>query len=569
MSTILRGRPWPLGSSLSELGVNFSVAAPGANRVELLLFESGEAASPCEVIDLEGDRHRSGDYWHVELPGLQAGCCYGYRVFGALAPGGHGFHPGKVLLDPCARAIDGWSVYERGAATGASPNTDCCLKGVVCERNRFDFDAHPRPRHSWQNTVIYELHVGGFTKAEDSGVAAEHRGSLLGVIDKIPYLKSLGVTTIELLPVQAFDPQDAPPGRDNVWGYSPLSWFAPHQGYVCGDDPLLARDQMRALVAACHDAGLEVLLDVVYNHTTEGNSQGPTLSWRGFADRTYYHQNDKGQYLDVSGCGNSIAAHQPISRELILESLRCWALELGVDGFRFDLGIALSRGEGLKPLDKPALFEAMEADPLLSELKLVSEPWDCGGLYRLNDFPAQRIGTWNGRFRDALRSFWKGDDDSTWALAQRLRSSPDLYDGKAASLGRSINLLTAHDGFTQTKACIDYHLAAFTGRGIGGKQNPGDVSGDHLLYYDRHGNRTLFDLVFMAIADGLCGPERGPTIQHGRNQRIVTFDVKIGVLLSGKGQSRQIFGVCGGSDGNRWFVPERRVSVAQLPSDII
>ena len=448
MSTILRGRPWPLGSSVSAHGVNFSVAAPSANRVELLLFESGEAASPCEVIDLESDRHRSGDYWHVELPGLQAGCRYGYRVFGPLAPGGHGFHPGKVLLDPCARAIDGWSVYERGAATGASPNTDCCLKGVVCERDRFDFDAHPRPRHSWQNTVIYELHVGGFTKAEDSGVAPEHRGSLLGVIDKIPYLKSLGVTTIELLPVQAFDPQDAPPGRDNVWGYSPLSWFAPHQGYVCGDDPLLARDQMRALVAACHDAGLEVLLDVVYNHTTEGNGQGPTLSWRGFADRTYYHQNDKGNYLDVSGCGNSIAAHQPISRELILESLRCWALELGVDGFRFDLGIALSRGEGLKPLDKPALFEAMEADPLLSELKLVSEPWDCGGLYRLNDFPAQRIGTWNGRFRDALRSFWKGDDDSTWALAQRLRSSPDLYDGKAASLGRSVNLLTAHDGFT-------------------------------------------------------------------------------------------------------------------------
>ena len=448
MSTILRGRPWPLGSSVNAHGVNFSVAAPGANRVELLLFDSGEAASPCEVIDLESDRHRSGDYWHVELPGLQAGCRYGYRVFGPLAPGGHGFHPGKVLLDPCARAIDGWSVYERGAATGASPNTDCCLKGVVCERDRFDFDAHPRPRHSWQNTVIYELHVGGFTKAEDSGVAPEHRGSLLGVIDKIPYLKSLGVTTIELLPVQAFDPQDAPPGRDNVWGYSPLSWFAPHQGYVCGDDPLLAREQMRALVAACHDAGLEVLLDVVYNHTTEGNNQGPTLSWRGFADRTYYHQNDKGNYLDVSGCGNSIAAHQPISRELILESLRCWALELGVDGFRFDLGIALSRGEGLKPLDKPALFEAMEADPLLSELKLVSEPWDCGGLYRLNDFPAQRIGTWNGRFRDALRSFWKGDDDSTWALAQRLRSSPDLYDGKAASLGRSVNLLTAHDGFT-------------------------------------------------------------------------------------------------------------------------
>ena len=448
MSTIQRGRPWPLGSSITAHGVNFSVAAPAANRVELLIFASGESSSPELLIDLNDDSHRSGDYWHVEVGGLKAGCCYGYRVFGPLARGGHGFRPAKVLLDPCARAITGWSVYRRKAATGASPNTDCCLKGVVCERDPFDFDAHPRPRHSWQQTVIYELHVGGFTRRRDSDVAALRQGSLLGVIDKIPYLKQLGVTTIELLPVQAFDPQDAPPGRDNVWGYSPLSWFAPHQGYISGDDPMQARDQMRALVAACHDAGLEVMLDVVYNHTTEGNIAGPTLSWRGFADRTYYHQNEKGEYLDVSGCGNSIAAHQPVSRELILESLRCWALELGVDGFRFDLGIALSRGEELKPLNKPALFEAMEADPLLSELKLVSEPWDCGGLYRLNDFPARRIGTWNGRFRDAVRSFWKGDDDSTWPLAKRLSSSPDLYDGKPAILGRSVNLLTAHDGFT-------------------------------------------------------------------------------------------------------------------------
>ncbi|CAI8329183.1 MAG: Glycogen operon protein GlgX [Cyanobium sp. ARS6] len=428
--------------------MNFSVAAPGANRVELLIFAAAEASSPEQLIDLSDGNHRSGDYWHVEVEGLTAGCCYGYRVFGPLAPGGHGFRPAKVLLDPCARAITGWSVYKREAATGASPNTDCCLKGVVCERDHFDFDAHPRPRHSWQQTVIYELHAGGFTRRSDSSVAADRQGSLLGVIDKIPYLKQLGITTLELLPVQAFDPQDAPPGRDNVWGYSPLSWFAPHQGYISGDDPLQARAQMRELVAACHDAGLEVLLDVVYNHTTEGNVAGPTLSWRGFADLTYYHQNDKGDYLDVSGCGNTIAAHQPLSRELILESLRCWAVELGVDGFRFDLGIALSRGEGLKPLDQPALFEAMEADPLLSDLKLVSEPWDCGGLYRLNDFPAKRIGTWNGRFRDAVRSFWKGDDDSTWSMAQRLRSSPDLYNGRPASLGRSVNLLTAHDGFT-------------------------------------------------------------------------------------------------------------------------
>ena len=448
MTAILRGRPWPLGSTITAQGVNFSVAAPKANRVELLIFSCSDAPSPDQVIDLDSQTHRSGDYWHVEVQGLKAGCLYGYRVFGPLAPGGHGFQPAKVLLDPCTRGIDGWSVYQREMATGASPNTDSCLKSVVCERNTFDFDAHPRPRHSWQQTVIYELHVGGFTQRSDSGVAPERRGTLLGVIDKIPYLKDLGVTTIELLPVQAFDPEDAPPGRDNAWGYSPLNWFTPHQGYICGDDPLEARKQMRELVAVCHDAGLEVLLDVVYNHTTEGNRNGPTLSWRGFGDQIYYHQTSKGDYLDVSGCGNSIAAHQPLSRTLILESLRCWAIELGVDGFRFDLGIELSRGEGLKPLEQPPLLEAMEADPLLSDLKMVSEPWDCGGLYRLNDFPAQRIGTWNGRFRDALRGFWKGDDNSTWALGQRLRGSPDLYEGKPVSLGRSVNLLTAHDGFT-------------------------------------------------------------------------------------------------------------------------
>jgi glycogen operon protein len=296
--------------------------------------------------------------------------------------------------------------------------------------------------------VIYELHVGAFTRASDSGVDPSNRGTYQGVIEKLPYLQELGVTAIELLPVFSFDPADAPPGRDNVWGYSPLNWFTPHHGYCSGDDPLQARNEMRQLVAACHDAGIEVLLDVVYNHTTEGNLHGPTLSWRGVADRTYYHQNSEGEYLDVSGCGNSIAANDPISTQLILESMRCWAVELGIDGFRFDLGIELSRGAQLKPLDHPPLFTAMEADPELSDLKLVSEPWDCGGLYRLNDFPAKRIATWNGHFRDGLRRFWKGDEHSTWALAQRFKGSPDLYDGKAVAIGHSVNFITAHDGFT-------------------------------------------------------------------------------------------------------------------------
>ena len=428
--------------------MNFSLAAPAADRIELLLFRNGSDRVPEQVIELDGRRHRSGDYWHVEVEGLNEGCCYGYRVFGPLAPGAHGFCPSKVLLDPAARAITGWDVYDRVLATGPSPNAHACLKGVVSERQRFDFEAHPRPRHSWQRSVIYELHVGAFTRASDSGVDPSNRGTYQGVIEKLPYLQELGVTAIELLPVFSFDPADAPPGRDNVWGYSPLNWFTPHHGYCSLDDPLQARNEMRQLVAACHDAGIEVLLDVVYNHTTEGNRHGPTLSWRGVADGTYYHQNSEGEYLDVSGCGNSIAANDPISTQLILESMRCWAVELGIDGFRFDLGIELSRGAQLKPLDHPPLFTAMEADPELSDLKLVSEPWDCGGLYRLNDFPAKRIATWNGHFRDGLRRFWKGDEHSTWALSQRFKGSPDLYDGKAVAIGHSVNFITAHDGFT-------------------------------------------------------------------------------------------------------------------------
>ncbi|MAI95128.1 MAG: glycogen debranching enzyme [Synechococcus sp. MED650] len=448
LSGIHPGSPWPLGSSITKRGVNFVLAAPAANRVELVLYANGSERSPERVIELDARRHRSGDYWHVEVEGLGEGCCYGYRVFGPLAPGGHGFRPSKVLVDPAARAISGWDVYDRVLATGPSPNAHCCLKSVVCERDLFDFQAHPRPRNSWQRTVIYELHVGGFTRREDSGVALDQRGTYLGLIEKLPYLKDLGITAIELLPVFCFDPADAPPGRDNVWGYSPLNWFTPHHGYCSSSDPLQARQEMRHLVAACHDAGIEVLLDVVYNHTTEGNRNGPTLSWRGCADLTYYHQSATGAYQDVSGCGNSIAANQAISMQLILESMRCWALELGVDGFRFDLGIELSRGDQLKPLDQPPLFEAMEADPQLSDLKLVSEPWDCGGLYRLEDFPARRIGTWNGHFRDSLRRFWKGDEHSTWSLAQRFKGSPDLYGGSPVALGRSVNFITAHDGFT-------------------------------------------------------------------------------------------------------------------------
>ncbi len=447
MSKIFLGKPWPLGSSITPRGVNFSVAAPNAEKVHLLIFEGIKESNIHKTYELN-KKNRSGDYWHIEIEGLKEGCCYAYRVFTAYNANETLTTDSKILLDPCARAISGWDTYERDSKKGAISDPGKCLRGIVTERESFDFISHPRPRHLSSQSVIYELHVGGFTKHSNSEVWPNHKGTFLGLINKIEYLKSLNVTAIELLPVFAFDPNDAPIGRVNYWGYSPINWFTPHHNYIAGKDPLEARKQFRKLVAKCHDNGIEVIIDVVYNHTTEGGKNGPTISWRGFDDNTYYHKDNENNYLDVSGCGNSIAANRPLVSQLILESMRCWAIELGVDGFRFDLGIALSRGENLEPLDKPPLFEAIDADPLLSDLKLISEPWDCGGLYRLRDFPAKRISTWNGHFRDNIRRFWKGDKNTTWALKEHLSGGSDLYEEDNNPITKSINFITSHDGFT-------------------------------------------------------------------------------------------------------------------------
>ncbi len=443
MRKVLSGSPWPLGSSITSRGVNFSLAAPKAKRIELLLFKKNQQ-KPIEIIPLK-EQNRSGDYWHIEIEGLKAGCIYAYRVFENCKNTKRN-SSNIELIDPCARAIIGWNNYLRNKKSENIDKENNNLKGVVCERNKFNFNSHPRPKHPWTKTIIYELHIKGFTK--NTNIELEKKGTFLGLINKIPYLKSLGITTIELLPVFAFDTSDSPKGLNNYWGYSPINWFTPHQDFVADEDPLSARDQFRKLVEACHDNGLEVLIDVVYNHTTEAGENGPCLSWKGFGDSFYYHQDKSGNFQDVTGCGNTIAANRPLVRNLIIESMRCWALELGVDGFRFDLGISLSRGDDLKPLDKPPIFEDIEADPQLSDLKLISEPWDCGGLYRLSDFPAKRFRTWNGHFRDDIRKFWKGDKNTTWPLKDRLIGNPCLYEKPRIAHEFSINFITSHDGFT-------------------------------------------------------------------------------------------------------------------------
>ncbi len=443
MSKINLGTPSPLGSSLTARGVNFSVASPNAIHLELLIFEKENSTKPQQIISLN-QNHRSGDYWHVEVEGLNLGALYGFRVYTKENPE----KSNKVLLDPCARSIACLENYKRDCRSKHKDDFSNCLKSVVSERDTFDFNLHPRPRHPWDKTVIYELHVGGFTNNIKNEHSSDQRGTFISLIEKIPYIKELGITTIELLPVFVFDTNDCPAGLRNYWGYSPLNWFTPHYSFVDKTNKLSPRDQFRKFVAACHDNQLEVILDVVYNHTTEGNNKGPVISWKGFDDSLYYFKNNKGDYLDVSGCGNSIAANRPLVRQLIIDSLTCWSQELGVDGFRFDLGIALTRGEDLKPLNLPPLFEEIESDPSLSDLKLISEPWDCGGLYRLNDFPAKRIKTWNGHFRDDVRKFWKGDKNTTWPLKDRLRGSRNLYKDEKSLALKTINFITSHDGFT-------------------------------------------------------------------------------------------------------------------------
>ncbi|WP_269623340.1 glycogen debranching protein [Prochlorococcus marinus] len=447
MSKINIGTAWPLGSTITKEGVNFSVAAPEADLVELLLFNDSNDSEPQEVIKLS-KLNRSGDYWHVEVHGVGSGCLYAYRIVDLKRGEKHDFYSNKILLDPCAREIAGWDLFQRKSTKEISNKIDIPLKGVVTEREKFNFNKYPRPKHPWNKTIIYELHVGGFTKNKCSEVTDDLKGTFLGLMDKISYLKEMGITSIELLPVFSFDPSDAPHGVKNYWGYSPINWFTPHHDFISKTNSLSPRDQFRKFVEKCHNNQIEVILDVVYNHTSEGNKDGPIISWKGFSESLYYHKNEIGDFLDVTGCGNTIAAHHPLVRQLIIESIKCWAYELGVDGFRFDLGIALSRGKHLLPLDQPPIFEEIESDPVLSELKLISEPWDCGGLYRLSDFPAKRISTWNGHFRDDLRKFWKGDKNSTWPLKDRLIGSPLMYKNKKNSVKKSINFITSHDGFT-------------------------------------------------------------------------------------------------------------------------
>ena len=447
---VVEGKSFPLGATRQADGVNFSVYSKNATAVDLLLFHRADDAHPARTISLDPAKNRTYFYWHVFVLGLQAGQIYGYRVTGPYDPGrGFRFDPGKVLLDPYGKSVVVPTTYSRRAAGEPGENTATAMKSVVVDQGKFHWEGDAPLRRPWARTVIYEMHVGGFTRHPNSGVAPERRGTYVGLIEKIPYLQSLGVTAVELMPVFQFDEQDAPAGLKNYWGYQPVSFFAPHSGYSLRKDSLGPVDEFREMIKALHRAGLEVILDVVFNHTAEGGADGPTICFRGFDNDVYYILDQDGsRYVDYTGTGNTLNANRPVVRRMILDSLRYWVEEMHVDGFRFDLASILSRDEMGRPMQDPPVIWDIETDPVLAGTKLIAEAWDAGGLYQVGSFVGNAWKEWNGKFRDDIRSFMRGDNGTVTRIPHRLVASPDVYGPEKWQQRRSINFVTCHDGFT-------------------------------------------------------------------------------------------------------------------------
>ena len=445
-----QGSSAPLGASVRRSGVNFSVFSKSATLIELLLFDDRNAAEPSRIIPLDATQHRSYHYWHAFVPGIGPGQIYGYRADGPFAPGrGLRFDREKLLLDPYGLAVAVPDGYQREAAARPGPNHGAAMKSVVADPGAYDWEGDVPLKRPFAETVIYELHVRGFTRHATSGVSPGSHGTYAGLVEKIPYLKDLGVTAVELLPIFQFDPQSAPAGKVNYWGYQPVSFFSPHHAYSSRPDPLGVLDECRDMIKALHRAGIEVILDVVFNHTAEGGHDGPTFSYRGLGNDCYYIlRDDKSQYADYTGTGNTLNANQPIVRRLILDSLRYWVTEMHVDGFRFDLASVMSRDESGRSLHNPPVLWDIESDPLLAGTKLIAEAWDAAGLYQVGSFVGDTWQEWNGRFRDDVRRFFKGDEGSVSAIATRLLGSPDLYGHEEREAEQSINFVTCHDGFT-------------------------------------------------------------------------------------------------------------------------
>ena len=433
----------PYGAVMHDQGVQFVIFSRNATEMRLLLYDDVGDLEPAEVIVFNPNHDRWGDIWSIFVPGLGAGQLYHFQCDGPFDPRrGMRFDPKARLIDPYAKALAGEFQTSKDGIVRPP-------KCVVVD-DYFDWEDDRHINHDISQSVIYEMHVKGFTKDPSSGV--EHPGTYLGVIDKIPYLKSLGVTAVELMPVHEFPilgPDGKKPPRKNYWGYDPLAFFAPHRGYAAGTAPGAQVDEFKQMVKALHKAGIEVILDVVFNHTCEGNELGPTLSFKGLENSVYYMlEQDKRYYKNYSGCGNTVNGNHPIVREMIFHCLRHWVHNYHIDGFRFDLASILSRDRNGHLVPNPPTVEVIGEDPLLADTKIIAEAWDAAGAYQVGSFGNNRWAEWNGRFRDDIRGYWRGDSGTRGALATRLAGSADLYQPGGRPPCASINFITSHDGFT-------------------------------------------------------------------------------------------------------------------------
>jgi len=447
---VASGTSAPLGATPCIGGVNFSVFSKHATGMELLLFKHVDDAKPAQAIRFDPVTNRTYHYWHAFVPGLTAGQIYGYRAEGPWNPAnGLRFDADKVLLDPYGRGVATPRRYSRTAANERGDNSVTAMKSVVVDLSAYDWEGDEPLRRPAAQTIIYEMHVRGFTQHVSSRVDSDLRGTFAGLIQKIPYLQQLGITAVELLPVFQFDAQDCPPGKVNYWGYAPVSFFAPHVSYSSRRDPLGAADEFRDMVKALHRAGIEVILDVVFNHTAEGDDSGPTQCFRGLDNATYYIlEHDRSRYANYTGCGNTLNANHPIVRRMIVDSLCFWREQMHVDGFRFDLASVLARDSSGNPVPNPPVLLDIESEPTLAGTKLIAEAWDAAGLYQVGNFIGDSWKEWNGRFRDDVRSFFRGDLHTVGRVADRLLGSPQIYGHQEREAEQSINFVTCHDGFT-------------------------------------------------------------------------------------------------------------------------
>jgi glycogen operon protein len=412
------------------------------------------------------------------------------------------FDPQKVLLDPYGKAVVIPEAYNRLIASEPGDNTASSMKSAVAGTSSYDWDGDVPLKRPFSRAIIYEMHVRGFTRHPGSGVSQKKHGTYAGLIEKIPYLQDLGITAVELLPVYQYDDQDAPPGFKNYWGYAPVSFFAPHAAYSSRKDPLGPLDEFRDMVKALHRAGIEVILDVVYNHTAEGNHLGPTLCFRGFQNDAYYIlEKNKTHYANYTGCGNTLNAGNPFVRRMIIDSLHYWVEEMHVDGFRFDLASILTRDEYGHTLGNPPVLWDIESDPTLAGLKLIAEAWDAAGLYQVGSFIGDSWKEWNGRFRDDVRRFLKGDPNTVTRFTSRLLGSPDIYAHEEREPEQSINFITCHDGFTLNDLVSYNH-----------KHN--EANGES----NRDGSDDN-----MSWNCGVEGPTDDPEIERLRNRQVKNF----------------------------------------------